>query len=872
MLTVGDSLSSLTLGAGEPFLLQVELQNADGSPIDLSKRAFVLTFYKANRAVAAKIDGEPSTDGTFLRFEEDGTFSEGLFGQTPNVELAERLKNGRNVIATGALTVKATAATVAPLDNGSVGEYAIRAVFKATDALGDKLAFTQSVVAYVPPGTAPKPAPQITLTGPLTYAADAAAGALIANIGNVPAGVTPTITPGDGREVIAGDATGGWKVVKGMSASSEGTISTTIAAAGATSLTQNVTVTAAASTPTLTRNTANAAARPGQGIGTFVNVESGATLALTDDANGAVQLNGYELSLGSGAVPQAPATLNLTVRKTLKSGAATSYPIAVQVGRASLVADNFAGAAGTALNGRNTSAGSKTWAGDAGWTLDGNGNVQAPTGGGQIVMDVGASDYFLTTLFTSYSDGSGGVSLANLIFRYIDPSHYWYIRPEVRSNTGGAASVLTLTKVYSGNEYEMAAIGTGNSSGQQLRAGVRVEGGNITIFIDGREVLTFVDDDASYIAATKAGLGCGAGGTAPGRATFADFQIAQPMGTRINWGFFKELSDSTPVVPKGPDGAWDSSDLNNPNVMLDPVKGGLVMDYTGYYNNGTYVQNKGTARATSPKGPWTKDPNNPVFVAADDPNVDGDYGMNGGMVWSPARGLFLLTYGSDRATTIRMATSPTGDKGTWTRQGVVVSAGNSAWKSGGVFDAQLRRTNDNTLELWYAGQTGDYHNRCYGRMTSTDEGVTWVDDPANPLIVPGAVVQNGGIDSFISTDAGEPCAWTPAGSPSSHIMVLADGVKTISAYTGPNYNFVEDRSIQGYVTLDGGKNWRRRVDVLRASGSGFMSAQVFDSCLFDDGTNTYLYHSAGNQPGAALGLNIQIGLAATASLTSLVAS
>jgi hypothetical protein len=93
-------------------------------------------------------------------------------------------------------------------------------------------------------------APQITLTGPLTYAANAAAGTLIANIGNVPAGVTPTITPDDDREVIAGDATAGWMVVVGMTSSSVGVIATTISAAGATSVTQNVTVIAApAATP-----------------------------------------------------------------------------------------------------------------------------------------------------------------------------------------------------------------------------------------------------------------------------------------------------------------------------------------------------------------------------------------------------------------------------------------------------------------------------------------------------------------------------------------------------------------------------------------------------------------------------------------------
>lgn len=360
MLTVGPNLSSFTLAAGEPFLLWLALQEVDGSATSLTGRAFVLSFFKDDRTPVAKIDGEVSSDGTFLRFEEDGTFCEGMFNQVINVELNERLRNGHNRIAGGRLAVTPSAQSVASLDNGPIGEFVVRVVAKKATAVGDKLAFSQSVVAYVAPGATPTPsptvtlsaaqskqegnsgatllqytvtrsstvgavnvpwsfaagstdasdytggtlpsggtvamadgvasgtitisvngdatvepdeqftvsiaapagyaagsamsatgtilnddsAPQLTLTGPLTYATNAASGTLIANIGNVPAGITPTITPGDGREVIAGDATNGWKIVVGMTASSAGKISTTVAATGATSVTKDVTVTA----------------------------------------------------------------------------------------------------------------------------------------------------------------------------------------------------------------------------------------------------------------------------------------------------------------------------------------------------------------------------------------------------------------------------------------------------------------------------------------------------------------------------------------------------------------------------------------------------------------------------------------------------
>ncbi|TCQ02174.1 GDSL-type esterase/lipase family protein, partial [Sphingomonas sp. PP-CC-3A-396] len=95
--------------------------------------------------------------------------------------------------------------------------------------------------AAVPP---PTPTPTLTLTGPLGFTAGAASGTLLANIGNVPTGVTPTLTPNDGRLAIAGDDTNGWKVVVGLSASAAGTINLTVSAAGAIAASAGVAVAA----------------------------------------------------------------------------------------------------------------------------------------------------------------------------------------------------------------------------------------------------------------------------------------------------------------------------------------------------------------------------------------------------------------------------------------------------------------------------------------------------------------------------------------------------------------------------------------------------------------------------------------------------
>jgi hypothetical protein len=102
---------------------------------------------------------------------------------------------------------------------------------------------TAVTVAAVSPTLALSP------TSP-SVASNATAGTLVSNISNVPAGVTPTVTPNDGRLVIAGDSSAGWKVVVGMSALSAGTVNFSVAATGATGASGVLTVTAAGSGPT----------------------------------------------------------------------------------------------------------------------------------------------------------------------------------------------------------------------------------------------------------------------------------------------------------------------------------------------------------------------------------------------------------------------------------------------------------------------------------------------------------------------------------------------------------------------------------------------------------------------------------------------
>lgn len=91
------------------------------------------------------------------------------------------------------------------------------------------IAFTE--VGYSAPGGGADPQPIVL--GPLTLSADtvpadADAGTVIGLIQGKTAGSSLSITPNDGRVVLAGDDAGGWSLVVGLTAMSEGELLVTI--------------------------------------------------------------------------------------------------------------------------------------------------------------------------------------------------------------------------------------------------------------------------------------------------------------------------------------------------------------------------------------------------------------------------------------------------------------------------------------------------------------------------------------------------------------------------------------------------------------------------------------------------------------------
>ncbi|GLK49618.1 hypothetical protein GCM10017620_25910 [Brevundimonas intermedia] len=91
------------------------------------------------------------------------------------------------------------------------------------------ITFTE--VGYTAPGGGVDPQPIVL--GPLTLSAatapaDAEAGTVIGLIQGKTAGSSLSITPNDGRVALAGDDVGGWNLVVGLTAISEGELLVTI--------------------------------------------------------------------------------------------------------------------------------------------------------------------------------------------------------------------------------------------------------------------------------------------------------------------------------------------------------------------------------------------------------------------------------------------------------------------------------------------------------------------------------------------------------------------------------------------------------------------------------------------------------------------
>jgi len=116
MLQVADTLTSMTIAAGEAFIMSIQLRNrATNMPLDHTVRRLALVFYSGGtRAVVETIEGAYVNDarGPRFAFVRDGSLSNGFYGSTLQYEVTDRLFGSRSVLARGTMAVEASAATV----------------------------------------------------------------------------------------------------------------------------------------------------------------------------------------------------------------------------------------------------------------------------------------------------------------------------------------------------------------------------------------------------------------------------------------------------------------------------------------------------------------------------------------------------------------------------------------------------------------------------------------------------------------------------------------------------------------------------------------------------------------------------------------
>ncbi len=160
MLQIDDRLGSYRIGAAEPFIMSVQMRAMSGSGIiDWSARRLVLSFYESGQTLIHQIEGVYTNDpsGPFFAFVRDGRFSKGLLGKSVQVELAERLLDGKDIISIGSLTVNASSDGVASFGR-IIGNIDARFTLYF-DAIGQIALVEQDLLRF--PGLPLTPAPII---------------------------------------------------------------------------------------------------------------------------------------------------------------------------------------------------------------------------------------------------------------------------------------------------------------------------------------------------------------------------------------------------------------------------------------------------------------------------------------------------------------------------------------------------------------------------------------------------------------------------------------------------------------------------------------------------------------------------------------
>jgi hypothetical protein len=512
---------------------------------------------------------------------------------------------------------------------------------------------------------------------------------------------------------------------------------------------------------------------------------------------------------------------------------------------------NFSVAANTPIESTLLTPGAFTWSDSSagGFKADGAGNVfsAALVNLTHATFNLGQSNFTYSCNMSSYNSGTSICALASMIFRYQDANNYWKLELDSRYFR------LNLYKNVAGVQTLVMPMGLGIVSGVFWTCRVDCIGQNITVWADGTEIGTWVD--STLDTATIVGIQVGVAGSPGTAAQWNSLVWTTFQGINFNWPVFTPLSTTTPLIPLGTAGTYDDTDINSPNPAYDTFNNRYAMYASVYHDSGSHnnIQNLGAWYSSSIAGPWTASASNPIVTANGN---DGAGAFDGTWLDFSNTWIALNTENGTVPGTVGLMTATgnaSGTDGPWTRVNYNVLTGTPpAWRAAGMFEPIMRLRNDGILEAWFVGQSSG-GTRAFGRMTSTT-GLTWTEDPNNPLCTPLGALFNlglggiGGVSTFTPSVAVE----------GQQIMLSFDGIWNPNP--GPG---TQTRSVSQAISIDGYKTWHFRLNALQAQGSGFMSVQACDQFVWPPLNNIgatilRMFYCGANVAGNELNLNLQI--------------
>lgn len=504
----------------------------------------------------------------------------------------------------------------------------------------------------------------------------------------------------------------------------------------------------------------------------------------------------------------------------------TSFQTSASIGPTLLIYDGLSGSYGTLLNSRTTDVGNLTWTANNAYILSGNNKITLSTeiDGAFAYLTLPYTSYKIETeLVSTYSDDYNKYYSA-LLINYINANNFMHIEPSTENDQ------IYIYRCIGGVYTLIYTIPRTISNGEIIPIKVDIENTEITLEIGGLSKFTFVN---SWLTPThKVGFRCSRAGAPTIYGSAGKFYVYERIN-RIRWPYFTKDVVAQPVVALGTTGQWDDIDINNPNIVWDVDRNEWILNYSGYGGRIEDVQDYGYATSNSLNGPWVKVSANPVLSAD---VLDGKWAFNGGLArW---KNKYWSVQGSGGGTSLRLRIS--NDMYTWTDHGIVWAPSAGTYYNNAVFDAFLRVTQDDRLELWCAAADAGGIRRIVRAYVNEDYTIT---KPASYYLEPPSFL-------FGNQFIGEPSVYVPPGKEGQEYLINFDSGTFNSA----------SRSIAQAVTIDGGATWTWRLDASKADPARpFESVQNFDSFVIVDNGVMHLFYGAAAYNGATLGIGIQIG-------------